>query len=1137
MSTAPQRKLQVTPAPEGLDPHISVWVSASAGSGKTTLLVKRVLRLLLEGGGKSRRSVPRILCLTYTRAAAAEMQNRIQKVLAEWAVDSDEKLRESLLKDFNLTADKDLLKHARRLFGQVLEHPERVRVATLHAFCQMVLNRFPLEAGVPPHFTLLEGNREDAFQDRILQSFFEDFSQDTVLKNAFEYLADTNGPDHLKKQFKEIFEKPQRWEALFTRFRTSEMFEYHMRHRLGLGDIVDEKILTASLIKTDAEKLKWVASILSGGGKNDSECASDISDWLDAGSSDFDSYAATFLTKELEKRKKFPTQAIIKANPDLVAWLNEEIERIYQGVQQLRTLRFYHRQSTWYALFSSLWQRLQAAKVNDTALTYDDLILRTRALLENRSVCAWVLYKLDGGIDHLLLDEAQDTSPAQWDILFALLDEFLSGQGSRDDVERTIFVVGDEKQSIYSFQGANRAYYLSAREKLFKKLDAAQRPWREVPLTRSRRTPKAILDYVDAVFKQAIARAGVAEAMAHESARLGEPAYVELWPPVMVQKLEKPAPWAPPLQREEGKPAPVELAENIAAKIRVWLDEKWHLSGEKRAVQPGDILILLQRRSQLLLPIVRALKDKHIPVAGVDRMVLAEAAAVQDVLSLCKFLLLPEDDLTCAEVLRGPFIRLSDEQLFTLAHNRGGLTLWQRVQENPAYEKETAYIKELLRHTDYISAFALLNEILFKPCPADDVSGQHALVRRLGLDAVDPLEELLGAALMLEAREAPSLQLFVQAIMRSQKESKRELTKAGGEVRILTVHSAKGLEAPIVIIPDLARNPTKQGHAPVLLWNEEGLPLSMGGGAEAAMIEDAKENSKLAQEEENRRLLYVALTRAREVLVLCGLAKPDAKEEPPWHAFCRAGMDELKAETLEGGTRRYGDASAFAPPLKAGTQAVLARAPLPVWVRKVPENTGAKPRIINPSQVAATNEKVLPPADRLKEQNAYRRGQLLHRLLQMLPLATADARENLATEFLKHHQPEKSGAERTREVKEVMAVLNDKKFSAVFAAGSRAEVPVIGYVEGKRISGQIDRLAVTEKEVLIIDFKTNRPPPENVEDIPETYLAQMAAYRALMEKIYSGRTVRCALVWTFNLSLMELPEALYERGRTILKGA
>ncbi|HVY12664.1 MAG TPA: 3'-5' exonuclease, partial [Alphaproteobacteria bacterium] len=605
-----------------------------------------------------------------------------------------------------------------------------------------------------------------------------------------------------------------------------------------------------------------------------------------------------------------------KKYPEIAEIFQKEAARVHAAIHRLQALRFLHWQRAWHGLLAGLFQTLRAAKIQRAVMSYDDLILKTRALLQDPSVCSWVLYKLDGGIDHLLVDEAQDTSPAQWDILFALLEEFLSGQGAREDVPRTLFVVGDEKQSIFSFQGADRARYLTARQEIFAQLAAARRQPHSVDKTLSYRAPSAILNFVDAVFADENARAGVAENIRHQSARTGAPGYVELWPPVMGAETELPAPWTPPMQREESKPAAVQLAENIASTIRRWLSEGRRLASENRAVEAGDVMILLQRRSKLLLPIVRALKDAQVPVAGVDQMVLCRQPAVQDVLSLCRFLLLPEDDLVLAEVLRGPLVRLSDEQLFALAYGRGEMTLWHSLQakaaQDAAFSGTVSYLKYLLAITDYVPPFTLLNEVLFKPCPADELSGQHALARRLGPDAVDPLEELLASALLQESA-APSLQLFVQAVAGSEQTRKRELSKPGGQVRVLTVHSAKGLEAPIVFVPDLNRQTAKKPEPPPIYWDESGLPLCTGAAdADIALMQEARSQAAMAGEEENRRLLYVALTRPRDVLILCGVAENEAQQRAPWFEFCRRGMERLGAGPDAEGIWRYGDAHALA---------------------------------------------------------------------------------------------------------------------------------------------------------------------------------------------------------------------------------
>jgi ATP-dependent helicase/nuclease subunit A len=1142
MSTALKPVIAEEIAPEGLDPTASFWVAASAGSGKTTLLVKRVLRLLLEREGKSRRDAPRILCLTYTRAAAAEMLARIQEKLIGWAIRGDEDLRDTLFEEFGLKADREKLKHARRLFGQTLERPEMVRVMTIHAFCQTVLNRFPLEAGVTPHFTLLEGDRLESFQGQVLEDFLRRMKQEPALKQAFDYVSARSGPSRLEETFAKLFFDQPQWAGFFDKYPAPEVYEAALLKLLNLQNGQDEAALLREFCQITAaheKQLREALPILMQGGANEKKCAGKMRGWLEdveQRPGNFEAYADAFLTKELQPRAKLLTKETEKNHPHLPPLMQQEAARVNDFMRQMLALRFYQWQAAWSRLFHGLWQAQRSLKASSGRMTYDDLILSTRALLQNPGVCSWVLYKLDGGINHLLVDEAQDTSPAQWDILFALLDEFLAGEGARQDVNRTVFVVGDEKQSIFSFQGANRDRYFEAKEELLARLKASQRKHAVIERHLSYRTAKSILAYVDALFANEEARAGVADHVVHESSRKKEPSYIELWPLIADVATPRPAPWTPPLRYEENKPAPVQLAEKIAATIKQWLEEGWFLASEKRAVQAGDVMILLQSRGKFLLPIVRALKDAHVPVAGIDRMEVAKQPAVQDVISLCRFLLLPRDNLALAEVLRGPLVRFSDEKLFKLAQGRGMKSLWESMQEKAPLDPAVDWLKHLLSITDYVPAFALLNEVLFRPCPADKTSGQHALVRRLGPDAVDPLEELLASALIHES-EAPSLQLFVQSIGRSQQKKKRELSQAQGAVRVLTVHSAKGLESPIVFMPDLSRLPQDKPEQPKIFRHGD-FPLVAGAEDDSIVpMEQAKSDAERAEEEEHRRLLYVALTRPRDVLILCGLGekekegKENKETDAPWFQFCKKAMERLGAESKEGAFF-YGEVAAFAPqksPEKREKESAVA---IPEWIRAPVKSADEKRRFVNPSQVAASNEKTLPPN---LQQAAFRRGELLHRLLQMLPLAEPDAREELAKEFLRAQLDKPEAA--NEYAKEVMEVLNHPVFAPLFGPGSRAEVPVIGRVEGRRISGQIDRMAVTEHEVFIIDYKTNRPPPSRPEDVSKQYLAQMAAYRALLEKIYPGKRIRLALLWTFNLRLMELNDALYQQGLAILKGA
>lgn len=1137
---------QETQRRDALNPARSVWVSASAGSGKTTLLTERVLRLLLQNRIENRTRLPNILCLTYTKAAAAEMQNRIHKQLGGWATMPEAELQNRLESTFHIKTNTQILKNARRLFAQVLERPDAIRIMTMHAFCQMILGRFPHEAGLAPHFTLLEGEAEKRFQQQVLAQCFADIKRSPVLSYALNSLGHTQSSSRTADMLQQVFKNAGKWARHFESHPTLAEFSAALQKKLGIEKIMSvDELLTIHCHEPclSDEDMLQAASWLQHGTKTDIERGNTISYWIKDKTNrvtNFDNYADAFLTKDESILKTLFTKKVGEEHPDIFDIMNREAQRIETVVQMRNALVFYHQQCAFYQISLHVWALISDTKRRHAQLTYDDLILKTRDVFTKSELAPWILYKLDGGIDHILIDEAQDTSPEQWDIVFALLDEVLAGEGARADAHRTLFVVGDEKQSIYSFQGANHRHYLEVKDKLFKRFADLPEPMLDLQRVQSYRSTSSVLSFVDAVFDSDEARKGVSNTTIRHFAHRAQQGMVELWSPIKTEASELPPAWHPPMQRDDTKHAYIQLAQRIADTIHTWLHEGWHIktrdvgnAAPTRTIKPDDIIILLQYRSHLLSPIIRALKDKNIPVAGIDRMVLHEQPAIQDILSLCRFLLLPDDDLTLAEVLRGPFIRISDAQLFALAHNRKG-SLWNALQLS-SHQSICDYLKALLNLVDKVSSFALLSHIYASPCPGHMAGGKAALIHRLGIDAIDPLEQLLSSARNYDAQNPLSLQLFVRAVAQDDTEIKREQSDANGEVRIMTTHGAKGLEAPIIIMPDLMRDPDKQGKADALLWDEAGFAYAATPVAKRIpIIRQAKQYSETVREEEHRRLLYVALTRAADALILCGAIKNKDPSNSPWHTHTQGAMQRLDAEVIGEGEHtiwRLGDAQTLSRPPSVATGIRHAHIELPAWAT-TPLITASKQTVYNPSSLVRDDEPQLSPSS-TGQTSSFARGRLLHRLLQLLPSIPDAAREDAAFRFLERNTVQ-DAATNAKDVREVMTVLRNPHFAGVFSNRAMAEVPIIGIIHGNRFSGQIDRLLVTDTEVLVIDFKTNRPPPRNVIDVDETYLAQMACYAHLLAQIYPGKAIRSALLWTYTAVLMELDEAALQRGREIL---
>ena len=788
-------------------------------------------------------------------------------------------------------------------------------------------------------------------------------------------------------------------------------------------------------------------------------------------------------------------------------------------------------------------------------LDYDDLILLTRDLLHRPGIAPWVLFKLDGGLDHLLIDEAQDTNPEQWEVVAALTEEFFAGEGAGETgAPCTVFAVGDGKQSIYSFQRADPAAFERMRAYFRTRVEQGGQPWDDVDLDVSFRSTAAVLEAVDAVFAGVPARHGVVAdgtAVHHLAHRLGAHGRVELWPPLKPEAAEAPAPWRPPVERVSAPSARVRLTRLVARRIAGWLNDGEMLPARGCAIEPGDIMILVRRRGEFVNDMVRALKDLGVPVAGVDRMVLADQLAVMDLMALGAFLLLPDDDLTLATVLKGPLVGLTEAQLFDLAHGREARlwrTLAQRAGEDEAYGRAHALLERLLRRVDFVRPFELYAEVL-------NQGGMARLMARLGPDAEDPIEEFLSQALAYERTNTPSLQGFLHWIGAGQVEVVRDLEQGRGQVRVMTVHGAKGLQAPIVILPDTMQQPEKMSR---LLWPADRDVVLWG--TRVAEFDDvaaaAYERAKQARADEYRRLLYVAMTRAEDRLYVCGWETERTAPADCWYHLIGDTLADIAQPAAEPLVAAAADSDATVlrldspqrtPVAAPAAVAAAAVAPRPAWTRAAPRPEPVPPRPLAPSRTP--HEAAAEPALRSPVAGdggaRFHQGRLVHQLLQHLPELAAGARAAACRGFLARPVHGLDAPTQATLAAEVLAVLEDPTFAALFGPGSQAEVPVAGVLGAPAggqaelfagaaragpqvVSGQIDRLVVTADQVLVVDYKTTRPPPATAAETAPSYLRQMAAYRALVRQIFPDRTTLCALLWTDGPRLMALPDAVLD---------
>ena len=1134
------------------NPSVSSWTSASAGTGKTYVLARRVLRLLLNGALPAR-----ILCLTFTRAAAAEMTNRIARQLSNWALLDDNALYDNLSEMIGRAPDKGEMLRARSLFATCLGAPAGIRIQTIHSFCQALLKRFPVEAGSPPHFQVIEESDQRALLDRVRNKVLADagpgagrFAQELGL------LAPLGGSDDLTNLLGEFLKYRGRLRDLLKDEATVAAAIRQLYRDADFSDGVSEAALVADACaeeRFDREGLMRAVQMLKSGSKTDVNRAEQIAVWLATGeagrSAGLDAYAQAFLTGQHQPRARLATKKVVEAMPDILNVLNGEADRLADLYDRRKRLRIVERSAALARLGAAVHQQYEAEKNRRAVLDFDDLILKAETLLTHGVENEWVLYKLDGGIDHILVDEAQDTSPQQWRLVEAIAREFFAGAGVRrapaedSPPSRTVFAVGDAKQSIFSFQGADPVAFDEVRKKFGEQVTAAGENWSPVDLGVSFRSVQQVLDAVDRTFAEGSARDGMIEdgaVLTHIAQRQGQTGMVELWPVITPAPSETPAPWTIPEVALDATSPTEQLARRIARQVRNWLDGSaglvWDRTGDspiRRPVRAGDIMILVRRRNELVDALIRALKEEAIQVAGADRMTLIEQLAVMDMLAIADFLLLPEDDLTLAIVLKGPLFGFNDDQLFELSYERGKVSLWSRLQaaQDPESKSAAGTLSRLLAMVDYTAPYELLQDIL----TGDGApTGRERFWARLGPDAIEPLEELLNLALSYQQDHPPSLQEFLDWLRRSNIVIKRDMESVTDAVRIMTVHGAKGLQAPIVILPDTTRVPKK---ADKFLWPSlsgdavsDILPLITPSNEDAdTWTADLKEAAMKAQQQEYNRLLYVAMTRAEDALIVCGSG--GQRSDDCWHTLVEQGLHRLNAaeipqQDFDEPILRYGnfvmleDRSGHLPgaPISDLTVDPVLLVP--------PASEARQFRPLAPSRPTEGDPAVFSPFHDGAER--FRRGQIIHRLLQYLPGIPAEQRDWMAMQFLARSDDSLTEDERRRIATETCAVLDLPEAQFLFGSGSIAEAPITGVVGETVISGQIDRFAIGERTVSIVDYKTNQSPPEEAAVTPPAYLRQMAAYRILIQRLYPLRSVKCFLLWTAVPQLMRIEDSLLD---------
>ncbi|CAN7639846.1 double-strand break repair helicase AddA [Bradyrhizobium sp. LjRoot220] len=1125
------------------DPGASTFVSANAGSGKTHVLVQRVIRLLLA-------DVPpeKILCITFTKAAAANMAERVFTTLGHWVTLGDDALNDAIREAGIGHPTARLRQSARKLFACALETPGGLKVQTIHALCTRLLQQFPFEANVPARFAVLDDRDQNEMMERANLAVLLEASRDPdsaagrALNTAMASAADVT----LKDVVREACLSRDQFLAWTKAAGSSEAAAREMSAALGVTaadriedverDIVDGPNLPRS---------RWqeIAGILDTANKTDQDQAARLREALmTTGAAQVDTYLGIFLTDERAPRKAVVTRKFVDNNMAIGRLFESEALRLAPLIEKRRAILVRDRTEALLYIATAAAANYEREKLERGLLDYDDLIDKTLAMLDRVS-SGWVHYKLDRGVDHVLIDEAQDTSPRQWDIVAHIISEFTSGAGARDGVVRTVFAVGDEKQSIFSFQGADPHQFAARRQQLKTKFEDAGLKFDPVSFTYSFRSGPVILQSVDHVFRdEAIYRSIHAENAypVHSWLEDAGPSTIDLWDLAIADDKQDIEGWRAPFDGVSVTSPEVKLSKRIQAEIKALVQGGTMTghAGSRRRLSYGDVLVLVRRRGNLFDAVIQALKHANIPVAGADRLKLTEHIAIIDLMNLADALLLPQDDLALAVALKSPLFGLTDDDLFKLARDRKG-SLREALNIHAATDPRIEHTRERLDQCErrglHETPFSFYAWLL------GGDGGRRRILKRLGHEANDALDEFLELALSYERKAPASLQGFMAWLRTADLEVKRDMEISRDEVRVMTVHGAKGLEASVVFLADTTTSPQDTQrlrliHLPrgdsgkVVVWAGKKADDPVGvANARIAMLDET--------EDEYRRLLYVAMTRAADRLIVGGCKPGNVNNvrTNSWYdliakGLANSGLRLEEIETPAGAVKRYvGPEDAAPTPEAASARIVEAATELPPWLLAP---VAAEPRtesLLRPSDPAdGDGHPVRSGESILLRAKALKRGTLVHRLLQSLPDIAAERRREAALSYLARNADGWTEDERLTLAEKALGLIADARFAQAFAPGSRAEVSIVGRLDWPEqspalVSGQIDRLVVTEREVLIVDYKTNHAPSRLVAEAPRGYVRQLALYRAVLAKLYPQLPVRAALLWTETPDLMEIP--------------
>lgn len=1123
---------------KALDINSSVWVAASAGSGKTTILVNRLLSLLVNDV-----DISKVICITYTKTAAHEMKERIYEELAKWVKLNDESLVKEVKKNTNLkSVGKNFLKKARTLFSRVIDNIDDLKIFTIHSFCQQIISRFPIEAGILPNFEVIEDFKVNELIDEAKDEVFSSVGENNILYSYVKNLIEDNSENDFNKLINCLISNRKDFELIQDKDYESDLKELLNVRYINTKDLEDE------FLNYNYSEIIKLAEIIESGKFTDCEKEQfgGIGSFLRQVNEEYSSksifdYLNIFLTKQLEKRK---LNGILKKLDDYyIDVLLNECERCFNFVQNYENIKVYNYTVAVINIAFKIIENYKKLKNKNSYLDFDDLIIIALRLLENTEYSAWVNYKLDNGIEHILVDEAQDTSSLQWRIIRNLSGDFFSGE-TKNENERTLFVVGDEKQSIFSFQGANPKMFDENRIFYKEIIENSRKFFTEVSLRYSFRSLGNILQFVDTVFKDEAYIKKISNKdknIIHKNVRDGV-GLVELWPKLSVKKKEKDN-WDIDFDSTEEAKKLELLAECIGSKIkyliesdRVILDRK---TKKFRRIKAGDIMVLFKKRDEIFLSyFTKYLNENNIANSGYDRLDLFKDIIIEDFIALFNFVIFQEDDLNLANIMKSPFLELKEDDLYELCRYKidNEVSLFSAMKSNKKYKKQCDFLFDIIEKSKILSIYDLYFYLL------ENCGIRIRILERFGKNANEILNGFFDFIKSYEKNNnTATLLSFLYFINNNENIIKKELNDKD-QVKIMTIHNSKGMQSPIVFVAN-CNVKIREGQDDSLFWSakeEYKIPIYKKGTT-SKVVADIKQNFGYEEHSEYFRLFYVAMTRAENELYLCSCGDEkssedeDGKEEKKhtWYDLSKDAMLDLEAKEVkfdfsEGEKKFVFGEETFISDI---TFDIDKNVDLKDKNENECENNIEKQQLLNDLlkyRVEEQAERVISPSQfysHTDKDNLYTklndnivRGNAVHKLLEILPDVKVKDREKLADICLAKSFSKLSLADRN-EIKDIVIdILENEKFKKFFIENSKGEVEIVGKIledgEELMVSGKIDRMVETKDKILILDYKNTAKHYESCTELPKSYLKQLELYKKLVERIYKDKVVECYILIT-----------------------